>query len=803
MRRWIKRLAIAAGSVVVFLLVAGAIGAIWLVNRLDASLPVLEGEVELSGLSAPVTIERDELGVPTIRGASRTDVARATGFLHGQDRFFQMDLLRRGAAGELSELLGPGLVDTDRRYRVHRFREVARRNLSFAETDNRALLQAYAEGVNAGLAALREVPPEYLLLRTDPRPWLPEDTNLVVLAMYIDLQGGFGRRESDLGLMYDLLPRGLFEFLTAAGTEWDAPIVGPAFATPPIPPPEEIDLRREAPVETAAAGIPGKVSSDHLPGSNNWAVAGSRTTDGGALVANDMHLGHSMPNIWYRASFVWPDESGGEHRITGVTLPGSPPMIVGSNGRVAWGFTNSQGDFSDLVVLETDPGDADLYMTPDGPREVEKFDERILIKGGEAESLEVSWTIWGPILGQDHQGRRRALRWAAHDLEGVNLNLLRMERARDLDEALDIASATGIPTQNCVVADSSGRIGWTLMGPFPQRSGFDGLRPVSWANGDAEWTGYYSPADHPRVVDPAEGQIWTANNRVVDGTALDHLGDGGYALGARARQIRDGLRALDVVSVADLLAIQLDDRALFLERWRELLLDTLDSEALEADPRRRELKRFVEETWTGHASVDSVGYRMVNAFRWYLADQVLGTLTAPCREANPKFSFRRVRQYEGPLWRLVTERPLHLLDPRFDSWRDQLLSAVDTLLDRFLDEDHPTLDTRTWGARNTVRVQHPISRGVPQLARWLDIPPEQLPGDSYMPRVQSTGFGASMRMVVSPGREEGGLFHMPAGQSGHFRSRYYSLGHEAWTRGEATPFLPGPPVHELTLAPPG
>ncbi|MEE8117381.1 MAG: penicillin acylase family protein, partial [Gemmatimonadales bacterium] len=211
-RKWLRRIALVAGLVVVVVPLA----VVWL---LRASLPQLEGNLRVEGLSAPVEIERDGLGVPTIRGATRMDVVRATGFLHAQERFFQMDLLRRRAAGELSGLLGPAVLGEDRRNRVHRFRSVAQRNLATDDRESRAPLVAYAEGVNAGLAALGAAPPEYLLLRADPAPWLPEDTTLVVLAMYIELQGDRGRRESDLSLMWDVLPRELYSFLNPPGTE--------------------------------------------------------------------------------------------------------------------------------------------------------------------------------------------------------------------------------------------------------------------------------------------------------------------------------------------------------------------------------------------------------------------------------------------------------------------------------------------------------------------------------------------------------------------------------------------------------
>ncbi|HEY0511813.1 MAG TPA: penicillin acylase family protein [Thermoanaerobaculia bacterium] len=795
--RILRALALLVGLLALVILLGG----LWLRGRLRASLPQLDGERRIAGLSAPVEIERDGLGVPTIHAANREDSARAMGFLHAQDRFFQMDLLRRQAAGELAEIIGPAVVKTDRQHRVHRFRERARQVLAMSSPEDRALLAAYAEGVNAGLHALDGKPFEYLMLRADPAPWRPEDSILAVYAMFFELNDGTGRRESALGVLRDTLPKPMFDFLSPVGTEWDAPVVGPAFATPPIPGPEVFDLRRRAALPKAAAfRLPERNREEEsVAGSNNWAVAGAHTADGHALLANDMHLGIRVPNTWYRASIARPDGAGGFLRITGVTLPGTPTMVVGSNGHVAWGFTNSYGDWTDLVELEVDPRDPGVYRTPQGPRRFETLAERIHVKGGPDDTLEVKETIWGPVIDTDHRGHPRALAWTAHHPETVNLGVAGLETARSLEEAMAVANRSGIPPQNFTVADDSGRVGWTIIGRIPRRVGFDGRVPTSWADGSRRWDGWLAPADVPRIVDPPAGRIWTANARVVDGEMLAKLGNGGYDLGARARQIRDDLMQLERATPRDLLAIQLDDRALFLERWRGLLLATLSPRAIAGHPRRAELRRLVEASWTGRASIDSAAYRTVRAFRFFLEDQVFTSLTG--QEGLPdEKRFGPTSQFEGPLWRLVTGRPFHLLDPRFKSWDEQLLAAVDAVLDAG-SRQGSSLAGLTWGARNTTRIQHPLSLAVPFLSRWLDVPPRQLPGDENMPRVQGPAFGASERLVVSPGHEETGIFEMPVGQSGHPLSPYYQKSERAWEHGEPTPFLPGPAVHRLRLAP--
>jgi penicillin amidase len=453
-------------------------------------------------------------------------------------------------------------------------------------------------------------------------------------------------------------------------------------------------------------------------------------------------------------------------------------------------------------VLEPDPADPDRYLTPEGPRAFERHLERISVKGGDAVDVEVRETVWGPVVDRDHLGRPRALRWVAHRPDSADIGLLGLELAQSVDAALEVAANAGMPAQNIVVADDAGHIGWSVAGRIPVRAAGDARQPLPWNEAGPPWTEWLPAASYPRVVDPAPGYLWTANNRVVDRPLLDPLGDGGFDLGARARQIRDGLLSSGPKTEGDLLAIQLDDRALLLERWRGLLLDVLARHASDRDTRLAEFARWVERGWDGHASIDSVGYRMVRGFRLFVARQVFRSLAAPAVAARADLDWGGVTaQYEGPLWRLVTERPAHLLDPRFRTWDDALLAAADELLDGFVEDGEIDFAALTWGARNTVRIRHPLGLAVPSLSRWLDVAPRALPGDAYMPRVQSPGFGASERFVVSPGKEERGIFHMPGGQSGHFLSPFYRAGHDAWAEGRPSPFLPGAARHRLTLRP--
>lgn len=788
-------------NVALGLLVLLALAGLTLAFLVRGSLPILEGEVALQGLGGPVTIERDENGVATVRGFDRADVARATGFLHGQERFFQMDLMRRRAAGELSELIGAATVGVDEGARVHRFRNVAQRVVARFTPRERKLADAYAEGVNAGLEALRARPYEYLLLRSAPSPWKPEDSVLCALSMFLTLHESRGERESTLAVLRDALPPAMFDFLAPRGTlEWDAPIDGAPIAEAPIPGPEIFDLRT-LPEARAARDYPSPDRfgpEDNLPyiGSNNWAVDAARSTDGRAMVADDMHLDIAVPNIWFRLRMIFKDEHGQERSVSGVSLPGTAGIVAGSNGRVAWGFTNTQADWNDLILLETGAR-PNTYLSPEGPKEFERVTETIRVAGEAPRSLEILNTIWGPVIDRDHNGQLRAYQWTAHDPDAVNLKLLDIEGADTLEQAVEVAHTAGAPPQNAVIADRSGRIAWTVAGRIPKRVGFEGRLPVTRTDASRRWEGWVESADVPKVIDPPSGRLWTANARVVSGPMLAILGEGNYPLGARAKQIRDGLFAKEKFSASDLMDIQLDNRAVFLGRWQIQALATLDNISLSKDPLFSEAKVLVAN-WGARAAADSVGYRIVKAFRLATLDRAIAPLLAPAVRKDPKFRYSRVWQNEGPLWALVSSRPAHLLDPKFESWDALLADAMRAVITE-LTKDGRKLAERTWGERNASRIRHPLSSAVPALSRFLDMKTAPLPGDDHMPRVLSPNNGASERFVVSPGAEEHGLFHMPVGQSSHPLSPYFGAGHEAWVRGEKTPFLPGPTRYRLIL----
>ena len=786
MKRWIKRLALC-----LLLLFAIGLGAGWWLMR--GSLAQLDGQVSLPGLSAPVTVQRDANGTVTIDAANQTDAMRALGYVHAQERYFEMDLMRRVSAGELSELFGAIAIDKDKAQRAHRIRARVEADLDRILDGTRPQAQAYADGVNAGLAALRTRPWPYLLLRQRPQPWKVEDSILAGYAMYFDLQDAENGNELAMWRMKPHLPAPLYALLSHDGTRWDAPLMGDARGDAPLPTAVEVDLRRLPAPPTSKHAIG---ADDIVPGSNNFAVAGALTRDGRAIVADDMHLGLRAPNIWFRARLRYPDARapGGRVDVTGFTLPGLPVVVVGSNTHVAWAFTNSYVDTADWRI-ETACGPAGHDAATTACVRPQAHRETIRVAGGAPVALEVEETPWGPVLRRDGD-TLYSLRWNGQLRGALGYGLAMMPLAGDLDGAMRIADRAAVPTQNLLVGDAHGRIAWRLIGPLAQRD--PGCTPAVPMPADAPCSAWTIATDRaPSVIDPANGRLWSANNRTTDGDTLARLGDGGYALGARAKQIRDDLFASQRFAEADLLKVQLDDRALFLTPWWTLLRD---SAARAKTPALRELAAASTQ-WQGRASVDSVSYRVVREWRLAVQARILDGLTGPAQVAmGDKFEMPVFGQFEGVVWPLVTQRPAHLLPKQYASWDALLEDAAKDVADAL--KTKGPIAQRTWGERNTMAICHPLAKAIPLLGkRLLCMPPDQVPGDGAMPRVVGPSFGASERMVISPGHEAEGITHMPGGQSGHPLSPFWGAGHDDWVHGRPTPFLPGATRYTLTFEP--
>lgn len=741
---------------------------------LRASRPQLDGTFSTSGLKFPAVVTRDRFGVATIKAENASEAAWILGFLHGQERFFEMDLTRRSAAGELSELFGEATIQVDKEKRAHRFR--ARLQTAFAAlpAEQKSELQQYAFGVNHGLNSLGVKPWQYTPLRVEPRAWEPVDSLLVVSEMYAMLQSGSYQSAFNQAALRETIGADLFDKLRPLGGEWDAALDNSAVATVNLPTAAQLDVRKANLAEPANthAMHTSTEENDSVVGSNAWAIGGTLTAHGAGMLANDMHLNHSVPNIWYRAQIE--SRATPPRRVAGVSLPGLPGIVAGSNGDVAWGFTNSYGRWSEWV-----PVGEDMPITT--------HSEIIRVKGGADVTLTVRETAAGPIL-KTWKKRDYVLDWVAHRTEAIDMHFSQIAYARSVDDALAIAHGSGMPHQNIHIVDRAGNVAWSISGKMPTRD--PALDPLQskFATG-AKTRAWLDVSAIPSIRNPSDHRIWTGNNRQLGGQGGALIGEGGPDLGARAQQIRDRLREKEKFDEAGLYAIQHDTEARFLKRWAKL------AAAHSTNPEANALLK----SWNGRADVDQQGYRLVRAFRVQVLDALwkswLGA-AAPRLGLDVRWDGR----FEYVAWQAIEQQPLHLLSPSYPDWASFLEASFSTVVKEQI-ATNGSLEKATWGARNTSRIRHPFSRVIPQLGYFLDMPAAQLSGDNNMPKVAAPNFGASQRMVVSPSHEETGIFTMPGGQSGHPLSPFYGAGHSEWLSDKPAPLLAGTPLHTLIFTP--
>lgn len=753
--------------------------------------------VPLGSLRAPVSLTLDTRGIPTIAGTCRTDVMCALGFITARDRLFQMDLLRRSTAGRLAEILGPSLVAFDSDQRIKGFNRTARAVVGLLPEEQREALGAYAEGVNAYIRGARFPGLEFLLLRYRPEPWSVEDSVLVALYMAQALTADEQARERSATVMERTLPREVFAFLTSDADEFTTVLTGGAAPRRPLPP---IPAAQLAQLARLSAGSPADVSqaAGLIQGSNAWVVAASRSATGRAILANDLHLPLSVPNIWYRARLQY-----GDCDLSGVTIPGCPMVVVGSNRHVAWGLTNACADSSDLVLLELDPANPAFYRTPGGWRQFDQITEDIQVRGQPPVQKQIRTTCWGPVLEEPLLGQPVALKWTALEPDCLDFGLLDMDAAGTVAEAAGIARRYKGPPMNVLLCDDQGHIGWTCCGRLPQRVGHNGFTSRSWADGACGWSGLIPPDELPLVIDPPAGYLVSANHRSV-GPEYPHVLGHNYPTAYRAHRISQRLEqpGLDEPAMLD---IQLDIRSEFLEFYRDLALELLDA-APGQDHELLEARRLIAD-WDGTYGLDSPAVGLLKRFRELLLDQVLGAYLTPCRQADPTFRYVWYNP-EATLRTLLRARlPDTLPEPaRYADWpallRDLLQQSIVSLKQQ---AGGPSLRAATWRRLNTVTVAHPFAAAAGPLGALLNMPPTALPGGEFCVLVAGllggTLYGPTLRMVVAPGDEQRAILHMPGGQSGHPLSRRYRDQHAAWADGAPLPFLPGSSRSRVVFSP--
>jgi penicillin amidase len=774
--------------IVATVLVIGIIAIALAFHLLRASLPLLDGDVALAGLSAKATLEIDPLGIPRITAATRQDAFLILGYATARDRLFQLDLMRRSSSGRLAEVLGPKLLEKDRWHRVVGFSQVAAAILPLLDAEQRAVLDAYRDGVNLAIAQYSILPFEFLLLGYKPEPWRSEDSLLVILRMY-EMLSWSGDEERMATLLRAALPVSVVRFLTPSLDRSTAALLGLQ---------EEYEANRRLPLEDLKALRPLALArglAQPAPpefGSNAWVIGPTKTRANVAMLANDTHLQLALPNIWYRAELRY-----GDTRLIGLTIPGIPSLVIGTNEYIAWGFTNVQGDFSDLVTLAIDPADADQYLTPDGYERIQDRRETIRVRGQADDAMTVRTTRWGPILPQTLDGRPLALRWIALDPGATNLRLIDLDQIRSVQDALPVLNRVGAPPQNAMIADRAGNIGWTYMGKVPRRVGFSGLFSESWADGTRRWDGYVLPEDLPRAINPPEGALVTANQRTYAQSPF--VVGSNFSSGQRAFRIVQRLRELASVDESDMLKLQTDTEAAYYAYYHELALRLLDGE-----PGRRHapLREYLA-AWDGQAAASSLAFPVLMEFRTALIDRVFSPLLHGCRARDEQFIYAW-RTVDVPLQALLDARIPELLpDPkRYANWdaflTDILIETADRLAGASASD---SLATLAWGSINTVDIAHPFALIAPGLRSLLAMPQVALSGCSQCVRVSSPRNGVSERLVVAPGRASDGVLHMPGGQSGHPLSPHFSDQQSAWVDGTPLPLTLRTVAHRLNLFP--
>ena len=761
------------------------------------SLPVFDGERQLPELFTPVSVDTNNYGIPLIHATNRMDAIRVLGFVTARDRLFQMDVMRRKSAGRLAEIFGERVVNSDMQSRTYGFNHKAKEVLLKLPALHRQYLEAYAEGVNRYLKQDITLLFEFKILGYQPEPWQAEDCLLIVFGMFENLTAWSERSERMLSIMAETLPTNVLTFLTPDTDVFTDDLLKYAKS---LRPPQIIPLQT---MQTLLAKYEGDFNhlayapSEILAGSNAWAVSGNKTEDGRAILANDMHLGISVPNIWYRVELDYP-----KVRAAGVNLPGTPFLISGSNQYVAWGATNLGGDFLDLVKLEINPDNARQYRVGDNWKNFDERNEVIRIKGGNSKTLTVKETLWGPVAMQPLLGQPVAIHWVALDVNAVNTETVDLEQSQTLKQALEIVKRSGGPQLNVLLADDKGHIAWTLTGKIPRRVGSDGAISQSWANGKVGWHDYIEPNDMPQLIDPAEGFLVSANERRFTADFPFVIGHQ-FANGYRAYRIRQQLEQAAKHNEQTLFNLQQDTETEFYRYYQQLALAVLTPEILAQNPELTGLRDYLKN-WNGRADIDSLGLPILVEFRKQLIDAVFTPFLGACKQVDKNFVYTW-NYVDTPLQAMLNKKPIQLLPDawHYKNWEQFILAQLNISAGKIM-SSHPdvALNDLTWGTQNIVNHAHPFSKAVSLLSSALDMPHQPLAGcGGYCVRVTGADFGASERLVVSPNHFQDGILHMPGGQSGHPLSAHYMDQQPFWLKGIPLPFATEVAAHKLLLRP--
>lgn len=810
MIRWLKRIARIA---FLLLLVSIGVGSViaWRSVARQQGLVTLAANGQPS-LSANVSIRRDSIGVPHIRAKSREDAYFALGFAHAQDRLWQLEMNRRIASGELSEVLGEPALSTDRFIRTLGVRQAAEKQYAKLPEEARAALQAYAAGINAFIDQEMAAPPiEFWLTQTSPGHWRPVDSVAWLIMMALDLGGNFNQELTRLALARTM---SVDEF-------WQ---VFPPYADDPVPQSADwAQLYRTLGIykkDGKQAQLPGRLSPfleagvEGL-GSNNWVVSGARTESGKPLLANDPHLGLTVPAIWYFAQLEAPGLD-----VIGATLPGVPGVVLGRNRRIAWGFTNTGPDVQDLYLEQIDATDAKRYHTPDGFAAFAERQEIIKVRGKADVALTVRATRHGPVVTDvlpaaadsiDSSRYQVALRWTA--LDDDNASFLAIEglaRANSVDEARQALKFNVAPAQNVALADVDGGTGFIAAGRIPVRkpeNDLKGLAPAPGWDAKYDWESVIPFDDLPQSFNPSNGMIATANQKITAPEYLPFI-TFDWTAPDRFNRIMALLKARDRHSVESFRAIQADVTSLAAQR----LVPYFRKGEAASTHRLADTARAATKEFDGVMRSDAAAPLIFSAF----ADQLARVIVLEKLPAAASANYGGInRDFRHALDKILARNDARWCDdpktPAVESCDDAVRIAYDRALDDLVRLYGDDVSRWRWGVAHAARSEHrPLGR-IAALAPFFDI---VVPtgGDAYTVNVGRLNLNdraapftnrhaASLRAIYDLSDLEKSRFIYQAGQSGNVLSRHYRDLSDLWARNQDLPLTLDPqgPFDELTL----
>ena len=734
--------------------------------------------IQLDGLKAPVTIRKDERGIPYIEAQNDDDLFFAQGYVTASDRLWQMELFRRVARGETAEIFGNRTLEEDKRWRRLGFAGIAEAGLANLSAKMRNALESYARGVNAYLATLddQNLPPEFKILQFKPRTWTPADT-IVIGKILADGLSTTWRNDLLRAAMQKTLAPEKFADVSNIVTPYDVILFG-------------TDRAENKPKGTSGAAAhgnePARVSvsaeslalaehqtrirqrslemigfyAEDLAASNNWVIHGKRTVDGAPILSNDPHLQPTAPGIWYLAHLSTP-----EMRVSGVTLPGAPGITLGHNEHIAWGATNVGPDVQDLY-LETFNAEG-KYKTPNGweapavRQEVIRVRKSLATVETENVQLEVVETRNGVIYTEDG-GQKFSLKWTARDPKNQEFEafylLNRAENWTDFENAL---KSYGGATQNFVYADSKGNIGWIAGGRIPIRRTGDGAYPYDGATNDGEWIGYIPFKELPRLYNPPGGFIVTANQRIIGKD---------YKYQQMARDVAAPWRARRIFDlISNDTKIDLNEVTAILRDVYSIPHTMLAKELINLDAASPETIAVLKE-WDGRMSADSRGALLVNAIRNAIADRL-----AEDNKPLPSFVAR-----ERLLHMILTEKPPRWLPKGFTTY-PEFFKAADRTARETLQKQIGSDEAKwVWGALFKANFPHPLA-AAPLIGQQFTTPNIGIDGSGVTPNV---GSSVSMRHIATPLNWDNTRQVIPLGQSGIPQNSHYKDQFDSWNKGD-------------------